>query len=146
MLERFWDFIAKACEKRVVLRKTDYDQAIKNILAAEQMAFKLNRELMAERLMKNGAYNERNMVVVGLAKLALHLNYKAGIGKHEPAGAPDWDPEWLNVVYVDLPSGQVSWHVHDDEMYLFDFLPPYEGKWDGHSTSLKYNRVMNPRG
>ena len=34
------------------------------------------------------------------------------------------------VVYIDLPTGQVSWHV-----------TAYQGKWDGHTTTEKYDRI-----
>lgn len=126
---------------RKFLGGRDYSQAMKNLLYAEQLALKLNRELMSERLQKNGAYNERNMCISLIAKMAQAMGYVAGLGKHE---GPDSDPEFQDIVFIDLPSGQVSWHVHKDEMYLFDFLPTYAGKWDGHSTSVKYNRVLNP--
>ena len=44
-------------------------------------------------------------------------------------------------MYVDLPTGQVSWHFHDSQAYLFDDLPPYTKQWDGHNTEEKYRRV-----
>lgn len=43
-------------------------------------------------------YAERNKVVTALAKL-----YPSGWGR------VDTDPDWL-VLYIDLPTGQVSWH------------------------------------
>lgn len=144
MIKLFRSLFHRWDKEFVHIEKCNFDQACKNLLAAEQMVFKLNRELMGTRIAKEGAYNERNMVVVGLAKLAMQLGYLAGLGKHADVLGEDWDPDWRNIVFIDLPSGQVSWHFHDSEMYLFDFLPPYAGVWDGHSTSLKYNRVLNP--
>lgn len=39
------------------------------------------------------------------------------------------------------PGTQVSWHIHDREMPLFEGLPVYTGRWDGHTTQEKYDRV-----
>jgi hypothetical protein len=38
------------------------------------------------------------------------------------------EPDWP-VVYIELPTGQVSWHV-----------PAYAGEWDRHDTEEKYRR------
>lgn len=46
-------------------------------------------------------------------------------------------------MFIDLPTGQVSWHVHDSELALFDFLPTSDQRcWDGHSTDEKYERLL----
>lgn len=82
---------------------------------------------------KDMAYRERNQVVAALASF-----FPAGIARTE---IPGWDPEWHGCVYIDLPSGQVSWHYHDSEAHLFHHLPSYAGQWDGHSTNEKYDRL-----
>jgi hypothetical protein len=94
-------------------------------------------ELEKER---DGAYLERNRLVSLLSKI-----FPAGLKKTAIEG---WDPEWHNCVFIDLPSGQASWHFHDNEAYLFDHLRPYAGEWDGHSTGEKYARIAGykPRG
>lgn len=79
------------------------------------------------------AYQERNKVVAALSKL-----FPAGRTKTD---IPGWDPEWHGAVYIDLPTGQVSWHFHDRDAGLFDHLPPYAGVWDGHDTEEKYRRL-----
>lgn len=84
-------------------------------------------------------YLERNQVVAGLAALALRLGYRAGVAQTIIEG---WDPEWHGAVYIDLPTGQVSWHFHRDHAWLYSFLPPYPGQWDGHNTAEKYRRVL----
>jgi len=89
-------------------------------------------------------YRERNMCVVGIARLALFLGYKAGIGQHKDKPGEEWESDWRNIVFIDLPAGQVSWHIHDSELELFSFLPVYVGEWDGHDTAEKYRRVMLP--
>lgn len=88
------------------------------------------------------AYAERAQMLAGFVKLAVMLGYSAGIGQHE--GDDDsWDKAWLTVVFVDLPTGQVSWHIHLSDIPLFDWLPVYTKKWDGHSTEEKWNRVLS---
>lgn len=89
--------------------------------------------LHAEREAKDAAYRERNQVVAALARL-----FPSGVTKTD---IPDWDPEWHGCVFIDLPTGQASWHFHDDDAELFVGLPPYEKPWDGHTTPEKYCRV-----
>ena len=89
--------------------------------------------LSKECLTKNGAYSERNRLVALLASL-----FPSGIKRTEIEG---WDPEWHGCVYIDLPTGQASWHYHDSDAHLFAHIPPYEGEWDGHTTEQKYERI-----
>jgi hypothetical protein len=68
-------------------------------------------------------YAIRNAAVFTVVGMALQLGWRAGI-QIDPA-APDWP-----VAFVDLPTGQVSWH-----------LPQYAGTYDLHSTPDKYERI-----
>jgi len=81
----------------------------------------------------DAAYLERNQVVAALAKA-----FPSGIARTAIEG---WSEDWHGVVYVDVPTGQCSWHFHDSQAYLFDGLPPYAGQWDGHTTEEKYARL-----
>lgn len=83
---------------------------------------------------KNSAYHERNQLVAALANI-----YPSGILKTDITG---WDDAWHNCVFIDSPIGQLSWHYHDSEIYLFEHLPSYHGVWDGHSTEDKYARLL----
>jgi hypothetical protein len=87
------------------------------------------------------AYTARNRSVAALAWLELRLGLRAGLGRHAPDPDPTWDPQWFHVVYVDLPEGQVSWHVHDRDVFLFADLPPYDYAWDGHGTEERHRRL-----
>lgn len=55
---------------------------------------------------------------------------------------PD-EPEYM-VVYIETPVGQMSWHIHPDDVDLFDGLEIVpEHRWDGHSTEEKYRKLRN---
>jgi hypothetical protein len=93
----------------------------------------MSDDLEEMRARKDAAYEERNKVVAALARL-----FPSGIAKTAIEG---WSDGWHGCVYIDLPTGQVSWHFHDSQAYLFDGLPPYTGTWDGHDTPEKYRRL-----
>lgn len=86
---------------------------------------------------KNDAYAERNKLVCALSKL-----FPASMGKHDENDTT-WQREWMNIVYIQLPTGQVSWHIHEDLLPLFAHLENKSIKWDGHSTEEKYERLSS---
>lgn len=119
--------------------------------AQEQMetANRLAREQMqaAAATLAVGVYRERNRLVAALVRIAhqrwahgITLEWRAGLGRH-PEDDATWDREWMTIVFIDTPAGQLSWHIHDSELDLFDGIPPYEGVWDGHTTDEKYRRL-----
>jgi hypothetical protein len=60
----------------------------------------------------------------------------------EPANDCEDDPDFNWIIYIDLPTGQVSWHIADSDLDLLEFVPRNEGrKWDKHDTEAKYKRV-----
>jgi hypothetical protein len=83
------------------------------------------------------AYRERNHAVAALARI-----YPSGIRKTDIKG---WDPEWKGCIYIDLPTGQVSFHYHDREAWLFEGLPDYERAWDGHDKETALSRLASLR-
>lgn len=87
---------------------------------------------------KDQAYRERDMCIALIAKLSAAIGFRVGMGRHESEGP--WEDEWRWIVYIDLPTGQVSWHIHDSERAWFDF-PAYSGSWDGHTRAEKYARM-----
>lgn len=89
---------------------------------------------------KDGAYEERNRVVAALAFMAIWAGWKAGIARTAIEG---WSDDWHGCVCIDFPNGQASWHYHDSHAHLFEGLPPYHGKWDGHTTPEKYERLAH---
>lgn len=78
-------------------------------------------------------YRERAHLVAHLASL-----YPATIGHTDPD-----EPRW-NVVTIETPAGQTSWHIADADADLFDHLwwpGPDDAPWDGHTTDEKYARL-----
>lgn len=63
----------------------------------------------------------------GAVLAAMYAAWKCGfpVGIAIDPKEPDWP-----VVYIELPTGQVSWH-----------MPRHIREWDGHDTAEKYNRV-----
>jgi hypothetical protein len=93
---------------------------------------------------KDNAYAERDKCLVLIALMAQRLGLTTGIGLHVDKPDEDWDTEWRNILFIDLPTGQVSWHIHDSETHWFYFVGAYSGEWDGHTTDEKYQRVLEP--
>ncbi len=109
-------------------RREELEGIIRDALTTE--AARVRRECEAR---KDAAYLERNQVVAALSKC-----FPSGVARTAIEG---WSEDWHGCVYIDLPTGQVSWHFHDSQAHLFAHLPPYRGTWDGHTTELKYERV-----
>jgi hypothetical protein len=98
-----------------------------------------------ERLIKekNEAYKERNKVVAAMAVAMQGLGYDVYRSKHVPdADSQLWSSDWQNVLFIESPYGQMSWHFHDSEIYLLQVFPFKENKWDGHTAEDKYLRLL----
>ncbi len=93
----------------------------------------VGNELERVGINKDIAYEERNRLVALLARI-----FPSGLAKTAIEG---WSDDWHNCVYIDLPTGQASWHIHDSHMWMFEGLPPYTGEWDRHTTEEKYDRI-----
>ena len=108
------------------------EQAFATALAAHGDT--VRREMTLE---KDQAYLERNHVVAALARL-----FPSGI-RH--TNIPDWSEDWHGCVYIDLPSGQISYHYHDSQASLFADLPAFKGEWDGHDKIDVHHRLATIR-
>jgi hypothetical protein len=78
------------------------------------------------------AYFDRNQAVMALARLAQELGYTVGL-RTDP-DEPDWP-----VLMIDLPTGQVGWHMPKAEVN--GQFPSYEKVWDGHTLEEKRKRM-----
>lgn len=98
---------------------------------------------------KDNAYWERNQLVAALSKL-----FPAHLAKH-PDEDKEWEDDWRTIVVINLPPDatvyknsdiqpseiQLSWHIHDHEVPMFDHLTYSDYWYDGHSTEEKYKRL-----
>jgi hypothetical protein len=111
------------------------ENALTDHAAALLVLTEENARLRAET---DGAYLERNQVVAALARTVIANGGVAGVARTAIEG---WSEDWQGCVYVELPTGQASWHFHDSPRALFAGLPPYVRPWDGHTTPEKYDRL-----
>lgn len=100
----------------------------------------LGTDDQAIKTIVNSIYTERNKLVAALARVCPMFGITVGI-KRAPEDAKQEDKDWP-IIYIDLPTGQVSWHIHIAEMELFLGVPDYRGTWDGHDTCDKYRRLL----
>lgn len=111
------------------------------ILAEQEEACRAERDALRERVaklsvQKDCAYLERDRLVAALSKV-----WPSRLARH-PDEDESWDDDWRWIVFIDLPTGQASWHIHDDELPMFAHLDRVDGNpWDGHTTDEKYARL-----
>jgi hypothetical protein len=56
-------------------------------------------------------------------------------------GADPYEPEWA-VVYITLPTGQISYHISPADLDLFTHVRvAVAADWDGHTTDEKNRRL-----
>ena len=91
---------------------------------------------LEEQTKKDAAYRERDQLVCALSKL-----FPSSLERH-PDTDTTWENDWRWIVFINLPTGQATWHIHDSELGLFGHLQRCTGaKWDGHTTPQKYERI-----
>ncbi len=98
-----------------------------------------NRSVLNARMQKDKAYEERNRVVLALAKAVTKLGGRAGRLKTK---IPGWNPEWDWCIQIDTPTGQSwRWHYHVDHLPLFEWLPIVNWEWNNVDTPTKYKQM-----
>ena len=114
-------------------KKDAFDRAVAECVQLRKRAERAEARVAELEEAKNGAYTERDMLVAALSKLL-----PARLGPNDQP-----EPGWTWIVFIDGPTGQLSWHIHDSELSWFDHLDRVEyGQWDGHSTVEKYARLL----
>lgn len=83
---------------------------------------------------KDEAYRQRNHLVAALARL-----FPSGTRRTNIEG---WSDDWHGCCFIDLTTGQISYHYHDSHAYLFAALPAYETPWDGHDKAVVHARLI----
>lgn len=108
---------------------------------------------------KDGAYKERNKLVVALSKI-----FPSHLCRHDE-NDKEWENDWRWIVCIHIPTKeltvfgdsinqlsnlkdrwqikeeQITWHIHDSEKEMFNHLLVAENHWDGHTTDEKYDRL-----
>lgn len=90
---------------------------------SKQITILLLRSTLASIAINDTNYEKRYGFVLNAMAIAHELGYESGI-RIDPN-----ESEWP-VVYIELPTGQVSWH-----------LPQHTKEYDGHTTEEKYDRI-----
>lgn len=119
---------------QIVMNELKFDISTDSIIA-QLYTLASNGLYNKEKLDKDleAAYSERAALVSFVSKLYdSYLSVdKENIGT-----------EFSNVVYINSPKGQLSWHIKDSDLHLFSHLNVREeNNWDGHSTEEKYKRL-----
>ena len=95
----------------------------------------------------NDVYTDRNLLAMLAVCMAWELGWPAGVWLHRE------EPEWP-VLYIELPAGQISYHVPEHEAAVRNWiayrpgenvltrLPRQDSPWDGHSTEMKRDRII----
>lgn len=120
--------------KELATLREEREVWVKNDVARDADFSTLRAKVAELETGKDGAYLERNKLVALLAAI-----FPSGIKRTAIEG---WSDDWHGCVYIDFPWGQASWHYHDSQAALFDFLPPYTGDWNGHTTDEKYDALV----
>lgn len=94
----------------------------------------LRQEVKELHNQKNAAYGERTR----LAGLLAALYRDSGIGIDH--AVPE-NKDFRKVIFINLPTGQISFHCSDrDYQYLLQ-LPKYKGSYDGHDKQAVLTRI-----
>jgi hypothetical protein len=98
----------------------------------EAGAFKMDQHVANLMTSRNQAYRERAMLVAILANY-----YRASL--EIPT---DQEPGYTYVLLMETPTGQVSWHIKDTDLALFDHVPREAGQpWAGHDKATALRRL-----
>lgn len=113
--------------------RNNAEALISRLEAAEAKAAAAEAERDALWEDKDDAYRQRMHLVAALARL-----FPSGVRATNIEG---WMPDWHGCVYIDLPTGQISYHYHTSQAHLFQELPPYTKPFDGHEKEDVHARL-----
>ena len=84
---------------------------------------------------------DKDQQIAGLQNEIVHLvrllceHYPSGVSNIPGLG------DNCGTIFIDLPTGQISFNYHNPESHLFVGLPDYEGDWDLHTQKGAYARI-----
>lgn len=88
------------------------------------------------------AYSERARLIALLAAI-----YPAVLTEHQPNQPAADAPDISDVIYLQTPRGQLSWHLHPDDVdemftHVVRVSPQHpSAQYDGHTTAEKHARI-----
>ena len=124
--------MAKQMDTRDMLSKQIH------VMGAEMQS--ANAAIMGLMKQNDEVYRERDKLVAALTKL-----FPSHLTRHKEMPGENWDPLWLNVVCVHLPTGQATWHIHLSELAWFSHLGRIKMQcegYNGYTTEEKYQRLF----
>ncbi|AFD02285.1 putative protein 4 [Haloarcula hispanica icosahedral virus 2] len=91
-------------------------------------------------------YDDRNHAVLALAELVARVEGSpVATGPYaacwKPDGGDDADADEWAIVYLSLPTGQVSYHVPRDMVEDANIYRDDSAVWDGHDRASKNTRL-----
>lgn len=94
----------------------------------------------------DNVYWQRNRLVGILARVfpSKIVWPKSAIAGEKLGYVPD-DWQGWGCVYIDLPTGQISFHIPESELVQFvgiPIVPDGEKPWDGHDDEEKWRRTL----
>lgn len=127
---RKWEYMFRLVED-TYLTSGNAMEDLPILMLRDALSVIVGRDEVKNESSPDEAYLDRNLCVQAMVKMAQKLGFNTGLKE---------DPEWP-ILYIDLPTGQVSWHIPKQEI-LTDF-PEYNGKWDGHNLQEKRRRLID---
>lgn len=114
-----------------------YNRAIYEVIKIiEQYVPKFEDRINSLEKSKDSAYKERDSLVRYLS-----TQYPSHLMRH-PDSDTEWEDDWRWIVCIHSVAGQMTWHIHDSELYGFGHLVRTQfNDWDGHTTEEKYKRL-----
>jgi hypothetical protein len=132
---RFLDQRALALDLRT-LRQSERLTRLEQ--AAERIAQRLDQHQEPNLSKINGLYQERAIILRAFAIAAAGCGCAVYRGI-DLLGETGFD----TVLFIELPSGQVSWHLSDEDADLVAFVPlRLDAAWDEHDTEQKIARLL----
>jgi hypothetical protein len=98
-------------------------------------------EAIDAQIQRERGYQERNRVAILAASLAQHLGMRTGVY----VDPDEKDPRFRRVLQIDLPTGQVTFHLDEQDTEWVVFGPHWHmvRDYDGHDNETKWARVAD---
>lgn len=88
---------------------------------------------------KQTAFHDRAVILSLVARLGQHLGLAVGLLNDPNA------PEGYQMrLVLELPSGQVSWHLPDEALSFFDDIGTCTGPYAEQPTTQEWERILHP--